>query len=339
MQTFKKENFYGMNVQIVERTEDCAVYQMHSSEGSGVMTTFSVFPGIELIYNDFHMPSCFQDVPPASDILEINHCREGRFECAFENGSCVYMEEGDLAVNLRSTRAVTSNFPLAHYHGVAVMISLNKAGATVSSVLEDISIDLPALCRRLRLEQRCFIMRAKAEIQHIFSELYNIPKEVQKGYFKLKVLEILLFLSATDVSECNDAKKYFPKKQVDTVKEIKKYITENMDQRYTLEELSQKFGIGLTFMKQCFKGVFGASILSYLKAYRMQAAALMLRKSNESITEIAGKVGYTNVSKFAAAFRAATGMCPYQYRRADCPSAACICQSDETDCIAWPVQS
>ncbi len=37
-------------------------------------------------------------------------------------------------------------------------------------------------------------MRAKNEIDHIFSELYSVPNCLQKPYFKLKVQELLLFL-------------------------------------------------------------------------------------------------------------------------------------------------
>ena len=30
---------------------------------------------------------------------EINHCREGRFECVLSNGTITYMESGDFAIN------------------------------------------------------------------------------------------------------------------------------------------------------------------------------------------------------------------------------------------------
>ena len=34
------------------------------------------------------------------DVIEINHCREGRFECEFFDGNAVYLGAGDLAVNI-----------------------------------------------------------------------------------------------------------------------------------------------------------------------------------------------------------------------------------------------
>lgn len=311
----EEKNLYGAGIHVIERTDGCTVYQMKTGDGEGVITSYRVFAGVELLYNDFHMSSCFQAVPPNSDMMEINHCREGRFECEFQSGAYVYMEEGDLAINMRSNRTVTSCFPLEHYHGVAVMIDLKEASKSLCSVMDGISIDLYALRERLCPNDQCFIMRAKAEIQHIFSELYTIPREVQTGYFKLKVLELLLFLSIPHPSDHNALKRYFPRRQVEAVKQIKQYITGNMEQRFTLEDLSEQFGIGLTSMKLCFKGVYGASVLSFIKSHRMQAAALMLRQTEDSITTIAGKVGYTNASKFAAAFKDITGLPPLAYRR------------------------
>lgn len=44
-------------------------------------------------------------------------------------------------------------------------------------------------------------MRAKDEIEHIFSELYSVPDRLQKPYFMLKVQELLLFLCMVDVNK------------------------------------------------------------------------------------------------------------------------------------------
>ena len=88
-----------------------------------------------------------------------------------------------------------------------------------------------------------------------------------------------------------------------------------MDESHTQEELSERFEIPLTPMKRCFKSVFGLSIGNYLLQYRMNQAAVMLRKErNVSVSEIAGRVGYDSSSKFAIAFRKVMGMSPMEYR-------------------------
>ncbi|WP_027630869.1 helix-turn-helix domain-containing protein [Ruminiclostridium cellobioparum] len=310
----REKDYYSSEISLVSQSGDCSVYKMSGDYGDGIMTCYQVFPGVELIYNDFHTDDCFHNTHTCEDIMEINHCRQGRFECDFCDGSCVYLEEGDLSVNMLGVKARNSCFPLEHYHGVSVVIELPEAARSISRVLSDISIDLYDLRDRLCANNRCFIMRATDSVEHIFSELYKVPDKIKKGYFKLKVLELLLFLSVVDVSVILERRRYFQKSQVDSIKAIKEYMVSNLEYHYTLEELSVRFDIPLTAMKLCFKGVFGTSVYAFIRSYRMQAAAAMLRRSGESISSIAGKVGYVNSSKFAAAFKEVIGMSPLEYR-------------------------
>jgi AraC-like DNA-binding protein len=222
-------------------------------------------------------------------------------------------------------RTKTSCFSLEHYNGVSVVIELSEASRSISGVLGDISIDLYRLRDRLCPGNRCFIMRATDSVEHIFSELYTVPEPIRKGYFKIKVLELLLFLSVVDGLEQLAQKRYFTRSQVDIVKDIKEYMAANLERHDTLEELSERFGISLTAMKLCFKGVFGTSVYSFMRSYRMQAAAVLLCRSRESVSAIAGRVGYLNSSKFSAAFKEVMGISPLEYRKSNvsfCPNGA-----------------
>lgn len=317
MEKFSKNPLYiyDADIEVIAQTEKCTTYKMHSADGTGAMTCYKIFPGISLTYNDFHMGKVPQHSVVETDILEINHCREGRFECEFNNGLLTYLSEGDLAVNtVSSNRVVAATFPLDHYHGISICIELQVAAQMISQVLQDISIDLYGLKARLCANDSCFVMRAQDSIQHIFTELYTIPDAVKYGYLKIKVLELLLFLSVTDI-RVQSERQYFQKSQVQKIKEIKKFITTNIEQHFTLEELAKRFEVGLTAMNACFKAVYGKPIYTYIRNYRMQVAAYSLRNSSESVTLIAGKVGYENSSKFASAFKAIMQTSPSKYRK------------------------
>ena len=67
---------------------DCRVYQLSNGTGNGQITVYQVFNGIELYYNDIHLAYCNQDQVTAKNIIEINHCYIGRYECSFEENSC-----------------------------------------------------------------------------------------------------------------------------------------------------------------------------------------------------------------------------------------------------------
>ncbi|WP_110954962.1 helix-turn-helix domain-containing protein [Anaerosinus massiliensis] len=312
------DSFYSNDMKIIQQSDDCTIYAMDSSKTIGTITSYNVFPGIQLTYNDFHTDRCPNHHFSSKNMIEINHCREGRFECEFVNGMYTYLGAGDLAVNTLENNCVTeATFPLSHYHGVSILIDLETADKMVSTVLTDISIDLYHLQNKLCANNTCFIIRAKDSIEHIFSELYTIPDEVKYGYFKLKILELLLFLSIIDTSEQFEKRPYFPKNQVNKVKQIKHFLTQNLEEHFTLEELSNRFTISPTAMKACFKAVYGMPIYTYLRTYRMQTAASMLLRSQDSITIIAGNVGYENPSKFSSAFKSVMHASPSAYRQSN----------------------
>lgn len=289
--------------------------KMQDATGEGTMTCYKVFPGIDLLYNDFHMQSGFSEFQPKVEMIGIDHCREGRIEWELPNGSYMYLQEGDLQINAKDHHTMGFGFPLCHYHGITVAVYIEEALKTLATTFDGFYVDLHTLHDKFCTSTRPFIMRAEDSIHHIFSELYTVPDKIRKNYFKIKVLELLLFLSAVDVPVNGEERPYFPHKQVEMVKAIREYITENVDKHFTLNELSSRFDIPLTSLKLCFKGVYGTSVYAYMRSYRMHAAALMLRQTNENITTIAGKVGYNNPSKFAAAFKEIMGMPPAKYQK------------------------
>jgi AraC-like DNA-binding protein len=207
-----------------------------------------------------------QNKPPYEDIMEINHCREGRFECEFADGGAAYLGAGDLAANMLTHTTRDSWFPLSHYHGISVLVDLRAAQDTlcqISQIFGCTPIDLYALRDRLCRGDHCFIIR-----------------------------------------------------------DIRAYLVEHLDQHITLPELSARFDIPLTTMKQNFKTVYGDTIGTYIHSYRMQKAMWLLQETDQTITEIAAQVGYQNASKFSEIFRQFAGETPSEYRKIPRPIGA-----------------
>lgn len=317
---YEHQVFYGTSAQIVAQDDNCSVFKMENETGEGIMTRYPVLRGIELIHNDMHIANvrAEQNKLPCSDVMEINHCREGRFECEFSDGRTAYLGAGDLAVNMLTHPTSNSWFPLSHYHGISVMVDLPAACETllqISLVMKETPIDLYALRDRLCGGDTCFIMRATETIQHIFSELYAVPPAIRSRYCKLKVLELLLFLDSADLPELRENRAYITRTQADTIRAIRAYLIEHLDQHITLPELSQRFSIPLTTMKQNFKTVYGDAIGTYIQSYRMQKAMWLIQETDQSIAAIAGQVGYQNASKFSEVFRQFAGVSPSEYRK------------------------
>ena len=192
-------------------------------------------------------------------------------------------------------------------------IDVDRAPNCLSCLLDDVNVKPQAIAEKFCGEKSCFIARSDPSVEHIFSELYSVPEEIKRGYFKIKILELLLFLSVLDTGE-NEIDSVYSAMQVDLAKQVSVYLTKNMDKRITLEQIARHFHVSGTHIKNIFKGVYGVSLYAYTRAIKMESAAYMLEYTDRTVTDIAGEHGYDNSSKFARAFREVKGMTPSEYR-------------------------
>lgn len=310
----KIDNPYGM-IQTVEHCESFSIYRSQDSAGDCEVTVYPVFSGIELVYYDVHMQSCDINLAKGREMLIITHCQEGRIEFEYKNGEYLYLASGDLSIQKNTENIRHRYCPLSHYHGVSVAIDMNRVPRCFSCILDDVFVSPEELEMKFCSEKPYSIMRENISIEHIFSELYSVPENIRKGYHKVKVLELLLFLSGLEYKGESEERRYFSRSQVTAAKEAKKYLLAHLDEHITITELADMLGISSTSLKICFKGVYGDTINGYITNCKMQKAASLLKNTDKSVLEIAGIVGYNNGSKFAGAFRRVMNKSPNEYRK------------------------
>ena len=99
-------------------------------------------------------------------------------------------------------------------------------------------------CRKKYCSDRTpYVIPGEPAIEHIFSELYNVPVKIKRTISRSKVLELLLYLDALELSGHTEERPYFYKGQVEKIKAIQALLTQDLTKNYTLEELSRaKFG-------------------------------------------------------------------------------------------------
>ena len=97
-------------------------------------------------------------------------------------------------------------------------------------------------------------------------------------------------------------------------KEMQAYLIDNIDHHITIAQLAEKFHISESQVKNIFRNAYRMSVYAYIKMHKMQTAASMLKDTDYSIMEIALDLGYSNASKFSAAFKDIMGISPNLYR-------------------------
>ena len=300
----QKETLADTQATVLHQDTEHTVYHLDDADGEVVQTVYPVFPGIEIAYHDVHATLCAMQRAHASGCLEIHHCREGRIAYPY-GGACFFLAPGDLAVVQRTQAADPARAP-----------------DCLSCFLEDVEVRPSALIEKFCADAACFVTRSSQGVAHIFSELYSVPEGIRKGYFKVKILELLLFLSAFPMQAAQPQHSY-PQSQVQLAEQIGAYLLENTERRLTVAELAQRFGASATLINSSFRGVYGMSPAAFLRAQKMHGAARLLRQTDRTVLDIAGQFGYDNGSKFAKAFRDVIGVSPNAYRSGiDCDSCA-----------------
>ena len=314
------ERLYGKNttVRLAPAPEE------QPSESGCLVTEYAILEGMTLVFQDIHEEKLDyggQAPQLPGDLIAIQHCREGRFEGEYPNGECIYMGPGSLAVNLPAWAPAANSFPLRHYHGFYIAILPQAAAASLrklEAVLGPLGIDLGALTGQLSGRNHLALFARDEAISRQVAAIYAAGRERKAERLRLGVLGLVQVLCAQE-SRAPGPEAYFTREQVRSVKEVRRYLLEHLDEHIPLPELAKRFHLSLTAMKSCFKGVYGQSMGRYLREYRLQAGAERLAETEERIIHIAASLGYKNASKFSAAFAARYGMSPGEYRKTFCP--------------------
>ena len=78
----------------------------------------------------------------------------------------------------------------------------------------------------------------------------------------------------------------------------------------TVEQLSDKYDIGVSKLKRQFKLVYGKPVFEYYQKHRMQKAKHLLLSGQYTVKEVGYSLGYQNLSNFASAFKKEFGTLP-----------------------------
>lgn len=100
------------------------------------------------------------------------------------------------------------------------------------------------------------------------------------------------------------------------VKQMLRFIQEHYSSDITVADIAGSATISESECLRCFRSIIGAAPVQYLKQFRVQRAAELLRSSREGVAEIGGLCGFQDASYFSKTFRELKGCTPTEYRRA-----------------------
>ncbi len=215
---------------------------------------------------------------------------------------------------------------------------LSKYYAKVSSIVDEFRMlktdweeRLDDLFRQLEVD-----LLPEEEIRHVFVFLHRslqrmidtMPDEIREYWqsaqvglseiMELETLEAMLPPLSAKLKRllafCIDNRQTKASRQL--LPNIRAYIEENYSSpELSLDHIGDKFQINGKYSSQLFKQQFGMTFVEFLINLRMEHAKRMLLDTEESINDIAFKVGYLHPISFGRAFKRATGVTPSDYRK------------------------
>ncbi|GBF72243.1 AraC family transcriptional regulator [Paenibacillus sp. 598K] len=94
------------------------------------------------------------------------------------------------------------------------------------------------------------------------------------------------------------------------------YIDEHyMDHTLSLEEISYKYSISMSYFSRSFKETVGINFVQYIWKKRMAAVITDLTTTSDPLKDIIQRVGYHDAPSFIRRFKKETGHTPIQYRK------------------------
>ena len=130
---------------------------------------------------------------------------------------------------------------------------------------------------------------------------------------KVKVLNLLLDLFKNYTVDNQQNSTYNSKLRL--TKKIIKYIQTNISEPITIKDIANYYGYTRFHISRVFKEATGTTVLDYISFVKVEEAKKLLKKSDESIAEIAVKCGFSSQGYFCKIFKKYENISPNEYKK------------------------
>lgn len=289
-------------------------YRLKSDAGEGLMRDYVVTKGINLIYSEIESYYSFvseQRMPV--DYLEIMYMVEGHAEFEMENRRVASADKGDVCIFNSNVSTRNCLVGKGGMRCLSIVLMIEALESFLNRMFETNEFGKSNLFREAMDAKSCICVPAGEKLGNIFSQLMQLPERYGDHHRKILVTEAVLFLLGIGERKNTDFR-YFSGDTGNKVHAARKILGEDIASDISVEELSDRVGLNRTTLQRVFKQMYGVTTFEYRTQVRMQEAKNLLLNDSVSVTEAAGLCGYSNASKFAAAFKKVFGVTPSKWR-------------------------
>lgn len=284
-------------------------------DGSVDLRAYEPFEGVALFTVDLARPVFNAFVPTGGKPFTVNWCRAGRCEVDFGHAGTAVVGEGALCVS--SSVASTFAYPTGSYEGFELWIDLDILPAATQELLGLFGIDLAKLTQRLCAQENVFTMRPTGEVERAVRRLEAEMRAAcpDIAVIRRMLCDLLCELGSLDPEKARVRSLYLMRSQRDLAQAIHDEIEANPGGRFNLDSFARQVGASASSLRDYFARVYGMTPAAFERKAVFRLACDQLAGTDLPVSEIAAACGYSNPSKFSAAFRRVVGVNPLEYRR------------------------
>ncbi|MEM7796716.1 MAG: helix-turn-helix transcriptional regulator, partial [Cyanobacteria bacterium P01_C01_bin.118] len=150
-----------------------------------------------------------------------------------------------------------------------------------------------------------------ADMYPIIDQILGCPYSgrVRRTYLERKVLD-LVTLKLNNLEHWRTPSYPLKFEDLDGIYQAGNILASQLQTPPSIESLAKQVGLNRLKLNQGFHHLYGTTPFRYLRTCRLELAFHLLFTSELAVEEIAYRVGYTNRSRFATAFRKQFGLNP-----------------------------
>ncbi len=150
-----------------------------------------------------------------------------------------------------------------------------------------------------------------AEAAFTLSDQYIKKVELLQSCNDIAALHMDILLEYTKrVADISSGREYSS-----FVKEVIRYIQENITKTLTTAKIAERFGLNRSHLCECFHKETGRTIGEFITDLRIKEAKRLLTTSDLSIAQISNLLGFSSQSHFSRVFKKETNHTPLELRR------------------------
>lgn len=155
-----------------------------------------------------------------------------------------------------------------------------------------------------------FVWKEVQELPH--RAAYSSVYDRQNALSAIRQAENALKKKGGELTKCVVSDATETKNNID---EIKGYVNEHFSEHLSASGIGAHFHYAPAYLSALFKEQAGINLTTYIENVRMEWAKHYLDLREMSITDVALKTGYSDVSYFSKVFKKYTGVSPREYKK------------------------